>query len=53
MQKYICQTCGYVYDPTEPDPDTGALGVPFESLPDEWVCPKCGVAKSDFEPDNA
>jgi rubredoxin len=52
MQKYICQTCGYVYDPTEPDPDTGEPGVLFETLPDDWVCPKCGSPKSDFEPDD-
>ena len=42
--KYVCQVCGYVYDPAEND------GIPFEQLPDDWVCPTCGVGKSDFAP---
>ncbi|MCI6590647.1 MAG: rubredoxin [Lentisphaeraceae bacterium] len=40
--KYVCQVCGYVYDPAEND------GIPFEQLPEDWVCPTCGVGKSDF-----
>ncbi|MTJ51041.1 rubredoxin [Dolichospermum sp. UHCC 0259] len=51
MQKYICNTCGYEYDPEEGDPDGGiAPGTPFEDIPDDWACPVCGVSKSDFEP---
>ncbi|MFW5781368.1 MAG: rubredoxin, partial [Bacteroidota bacterium] len=23
---------------------------PFEKIPDNWSCPVCGVAKSDFIP---
>lgn len=42
--KYICRMCGWVYDPAEHD------GVLFEDLPDDWVCPVCGVRKDDFEP---
>ena len=50
MEKFICNTCGYVYDPAVGDPDAGiAPGTPFESLPDDWVCPLCGVGKDDFE----
>lgn len=50
MDKYVCQVCGYVYDPAKGDPDNGiAPGTPFEALPDTWVCPLCGVAKSSFE----
>jgi len=49
MQKYVCNVCGYVYDPQEGDADYGiAPGTAFEDLPDEWVCPICGVEKSDF-----
>lgn len=49
MQKYVCTVCGYVYDPQEGDVDSGiTVGTPFEDLPDEWVCPVCGVGKSDF-----
>jgi rubredoxin len=51
MQKYECGVCGYVYDPAKGDPDGGiAPGTPFESLPDDWVCPVCGASKSEFEP---
>jgi rubredoxin len=52
MGKYVCSICGYVYDPEAGDPDAGvAAGVPFEKLPDEWVCPICGAAKEDFSPE--
>jgi len=51
MQKYVCPTCGYVYDPALGDPDAGiAPGTPFEALPDNWACPLCGVPKSEFVP---
>jgi rubredoxin len=50
MQKYVCQVCGYVYDPALGDPDNGVNpGTPFENLPDEWVCPVCGADKDSFE----
>ncbi len=52
MQKYICDVCGYVYDPAEGDPDNGvAPGTPFDKLPDAWVCPVCGAAKDQFSPE--
>jgi rubredoxin len=51
MKKFKCSVCGYIYDPLEGDPDGGILpGTPFENIPDDWVCPVCGVSKSDFEP---
>jgi rubredoxin/flavin reductase (DIM6/NTAB) family NADH-FMN oxidoreductase RutF len=50
MSKYQCSVCGYIYDPEKGDPDSGIKpGVPFESLPDDWVCPVCGAAKSEFK----
>jgi len=50
MDKYRCVVCGYVYDPQVGDPDHNiAPGTPFEKLPDDWVCPECGVGKSEFE----
>ncbi|MEE3444318.1 MAG: rubredoxin, partial [Methanobrevibacter sp.] len=49
MKKYVCDTCGYVYDPEVGDPDNGiAAGTAFEDLPEDWVCPLCGVGKEDF-----
>jgi rubredoxin len=50
MDKYVCQVCGYVYDPAKGDPDNGIEpGTPFEKLPDDWECPICGASKDDFE----
>lgn len=50
MDRYVCTVCGYIYDPAKGDPDSGiAPGTPFESLPDDWVCPMCGAAKDMFE----
>ncbi|TET16893.1 MAG: High molecular weight rubredoxin, partial [Dehalococcoidia bacterium] len=50
MAKYECAVCGYVYDPELGDPDGGVKpGTPFEEIPDDWVCPVCGVGKDEFE----
>jgi rubredoxin len=51
MNSYICNTCGFTYNPEEGDPEGGIEpGTPFEDIPDDWVCPVCGVGKDDFEP---
>lgn len=51
MKKYICNVCEYIYDPAEGDPDGGiAPGTAFEDIPEDWVCPLCGVGKDDFSP---
>lgn len=51
MQKYVCTVCGYIYDPEVGDEDGGiAPGTAFEDIPDDWVCPQCGISKDDFEP---
>ena len=51
MQKYICDVCGYVYDPVVGDEENGIEpGTVFEDLPDDWVCPECGVGKDKFSP---
>jgi Fe-Mn family superoxide dismutase len=50
MDRYVCIPCGWVYDPEEGDPENGvAPGTPFEEIPDEWLCPACGVGKEYFE----
>ena len=50
MKKYVCTVCGWVYDPEQGDPDNGvAPGTAFEEVPEDWVCPECGVDKSMFE----
>ncbi|NLJ77930.1 MAG: rubredoxin [Tissierellia bacterium] len=49
MDRYICEPCGYVYDPAEGDPDNDIEpGTPFEVLPDDWVCPICGATQDMF-----
>jgi rubredoxin len=51
MKKYVCDVCGYIYDPEVGDPDSGIEpGMSFEDLPDDWVCPDCGAGKDDFSP---
>jgi len=53
MKKYICDLCGYVYDPAEGDPDNGVQpGTSFADVPEDWVCPLCGAAKEDFSPED-
>jgi len=50
MEKWVCVVCGYVYDPAAGDTANGIkAGTPFEKLPDDWVCPECGVGKDQFE----
>lgn len=44
MSKWVCSICGYVYDEEKE-------GTAFEQLPDNWVCPLCGAAKSAFSQD--
>ena len=49
MAKYVCP-CGYEYDPALGDPDNGiAPGTKWEDLPDDFVCPVCGLDKDAFE----
>ena len=49
MKKYVCNVCGWVYDEEIGDPDNNIpAGTAFEDLPDDFVCPLCGVGKEDF-----
>jgi len=51
MKKFKCDVCGHIYDPEEGDPDGGiAPGTPFEDIPEDWICPICGVPKSEYSP---
>jgi rubredoxin len=50
MEKYVCTACGYVYDEAAGEPDNGiAPGTKWDALPDDYVCPLCGVAQGYFE----
>lgn len=53
LKRFLCTTCGYMYDPS-PDAWVGIdPGVPphtpFGSLPDDWACPLCGTGRGEFE----
>ncbi len=49
MDKYVCDICGYEYDPAVGVPEQGiAPGTPFEELPEDFACPLCGVGKDNF-----
>ena len=50
--KYVCDVCGYVYDPAVGDPETGvAPGTPWEEVLEDWLCPLCAVGKDQFSPE--
>lgn len=50
MERWVCQPCGWVYDPAEGDPDSDIEpGIAFEDLPEDYVCPVCGATKDLFE----
>lgn len=50
QSKYICEICGYIYDPAKGDPSEGIpAGKLFKDLPDNWRCPYCGVDKTMFK----
>ncbi len=50
-QKWLCVPCGYIYDPELWDEDSGIQpGTEFSDIPESWICPECGLRKSDFIP---
>ena len=52
MKRFVCDVCGYIYDPAVGDPEHGVKpGTLFEQLPADWVCPECGVGKDQFSPE--
>ena len=47
---YMCVVCGFVYDEAAGWPEDGIeAGTRWEDGPESWMCPDCGVGKSDFE----
>lgn len=50
-RKYRCGTCGEIYDEALGDAEGGIPpGTRFADLPDDWICPACGMGKEGFEP---
>lgn len=49
MSRYVCTICDWMYDDKLGVPESGiAPGIPFMALPDDFVCPLCGVGKEEF-----
>lgn len=40
--KYVCTLCGYIYNEK-------VESIPFNDLPDTYVCPLCQAGKEAFE----
>ena len=50
MDTYICEVCGYEYDPATGDPDNDVPpGTAWDKVPEDWLCPVCGAGKEVFE----
>jgi rubredoxin len=49
MTRYVCPVCYFTYHQEDGDPNAGVEpGTPFEEIPENWCCPKCGQPKSEF-----
>jgi rubredoxin len=49
LDRYMCLSCGYTYDPGKGDPESGvAPGTPGEKLPPDWCCPVCEADQRNF-----
>ena len=50
VKQWQCMVCGFIYDEAQGLPEDGiAPGTPWHEIPDDWMCPDCGVGKEDFE----
>lgn len=50
MKTYMCIVCGWVYEEEQGWPDDGIEpGTRWEDIPEDWLCPECGVGKADFQ----
>ena len=50
FKRWQCLVCDVVYDEAEGWPDDGIEpGTRWEDVPEDWLCPDCGVGKDEFE----
>ena len=50
MKTWQCIVCGFVYDEKEGCEEDGIPpGTAWDDVPEDWLCPECGVGKIDFE----
>jgi rubredoxin len=48
MKRWECIVCGFIYDEAEGWPEDGiAAGTRWQEVPDDWLCPDCGMGKDD------
>jgi rubredoxin len=50
IKPYICSVCGYLYDIESAEKTQANIIIPFEDLPEDWVCPDCSVKQNLFTP---
>ncbi len=49
-KKWKCVICGFIYDEEKGCPEEGiSAGTKWNDVPTDWICPNCGVNKSDFD----
>ena len=49
MKIFECNACGFIYDEAKGLPEEGfPPGTRWSDIPEDWVCPECGLAKKDF-----
>lgn len=50
MKKWQCVVCGWIYDEELGAPEEGIpAGTAWADVPEDFICPDCGVGKEDFE----
>ena len=50
-RRMICTVCQWVYDPAVGEPNQGiAPGTEWDAVPDDFLCPDCGLGKDVFDP---
>jgi len=49
-KRWQCLACSYIYDEAKGWPEYGVMPCTrWDDIPEDWLCPDCGAAKSDFE----
>ncbi len=50
MAQWECEICDWIYDEVKGDPENDIPpNTKWENIPEDWVCPDCGVGKEDFK----
>ena len=50
---YVCEVCGWKYNEEKGAPNLNiAPGTKWSDVPEDFICPPCGVGKDRFNPEN-